>query len=183
MLPVTPRPCDRRRMRFTADRSSFGSCSFRVQCSPRSVRVVLSSSPCGSRTQPARLERPMTSPEVERAVLCALGVRPRSGPGGARTLVCGASDCRYTVSATSPNCGPGTKKPGVALHLRHRVPKDPVKTRSSVTSANKEQGYSPPCRRDYPSPLRSGMKLDRNVIIVGALLPFTTNQGSCACLS
>ena len=26
------------------------------------------SSPCGSRTQPARLERPMTSPEVERAV-------------------------------------------------------------------------------------------------------------------
>ena len=29
------------------------------------------SSPCGSRTQPARLERPMTSPEVERAVDCA----------------------------------------------------------------------------------------------------------------
>ena len=27
-----------------------------------------SSSPCGSRTQPARLERPMTSPEVERAI-------------------------------------------------------------------------------------------------------------------
>ena len=34
--------------------------------------VLISSSPCGSRTQPARLERPMTSPEVERAVLCAL---------------------------------------------------------------------------------------------------------------
>ena len=33
-------------------------------------RLVCSSS-CGSRTQPARLERPMTSPEVERAVLCA----------------------------------------------------------------------------------------------------------------
>ena len=29
------------------------------------------SSPCGSRTQPARLERPMTSPEVERAVFGA----------------------------------------------------------------------------------------------------------------
>ena len=38
------------------------------------LRYVLSrfvcSSSCGSRTQPARLERPMTSPEVERAVLC-----------------------------------------------------------------------------------------------------------------
>ena len=33
--------------------------------------VLIVSSPCGSRTQPARLERPMTSPEVERAVLCA----------------------------------------------------------------------------------------------------------------
>ena len=33
------------------------------------------SSPCGSRTQPARLERPMTSPEVERAVLCAYAER------------------------------------------------------------------------------------------------------------
>ena len=30
------------------------------------------SSPCGSRTQPTRLEKPMTSPEVERATLCAL---------------------------------------------------------------------------------------------------------------
>ena len=39
------------------------------QASPRSDRVVRSSSPCGSRTQPARLERPMTSPEVERAVV------------------------------------------------------------------------------------------------------------------
>ena len=42
------------------------------QASPRSDRVVVSSSPCGSRTQPTRLERPMTSPEVERAMLCAL---------------------------------------------------------------------------------------------------------------
>ncbi len=42
------------------------------QVSPRSDRVVHSSSPCGSRTQPNRLERPMTSPEVERAMLCAL---------------------------------------------------------------------------------------------------------------
>ena len=33
------------------------------------------SSPCGSRTQPARLEKPMTSPEVERAVLCAYAER------------------------------------------------------------------------------------------------------------
>ena len=37
--------------------------------------VLIVSSPCGSRTQPARLERPMTSPEVERAVLCALAER------------------------------------------------------------------------------------------------------------
>ena len=33
----------------------------------------------------------------------------QSGPGGARILVCGSSDRRYTVSATSP-----IKKPGVA---------------------------------------------------------------------
>ncbi len=45
------------------------------QASPRSDRVVPSNSPCGSRTQPTRLERPMTSPEVERAMLCALVVR------------------------------------------------------------------------------------------------------------
>ena len=38
-----------------------------TQASLRSV----TSSPCGSRTQPARLERPMTSPEVERAVFGA----------------------------------------------------------------------------------------------------------------
>lgn len=31
--------------------------------------------PCGIRTQPLRLERPATSPEVERAVLCAHRVR------------------------------------------------------------------------------------------------------------
>ncbi len=37
--------------------------------------VLFVSSPCGSRTQPARLERPMTSPEVERAVLCAYSER------------------------------------------------------------------------------------------------------------
>ena len=37
------------------------------------------SSPCGSRTQPDRLERPMTSPEVERAVLCALVERKWAG--------------------------------------------------------------------------------------------------------
>ena len=37
--------------------------------------VLIVSSPCGSRTQPARLERPMTSPEVERAVLCAYAER------------------------------------------------------------------------------------------------------------
>ena len=28
----------------------------------------------------------------------------QSGPGGARILVCGSSDRRYTVSATSPSC-------------------------------------------------------------------------------
>ena len=63
-------------------------------------RLVCSSS-CGSRTQPARLERPMTSPEVERAVLCAHCER-RSGPGGARTLVCGASDRRRPCCAWCP---------------------------------------------------------------------------------
>ena len=42
-----------------------------------------------------------------------------SGLGGARTLLCGSSDRRYTVSATSPSvCKTleiGTKKPGVTL--------------------------------------------------------------------
>ena len=46
--------------------------------------VLIVSDPCGSRTQPARLERPMTSPEVERAVLCAYRqrkwTRGRSNP-------------------------------------------------------------------------------------------------------
>ena len=41
--------------------------------------VLIFSSPCGSRTQPARLERPMTSPEVERAVLCAYADRKWAG--------------------------------------------------------------------------------------------------------
>jgi hypothetical protein len=75
--------------------------------SPR-LPIVRMSSPCGSRTQPDRLERPMTSPEVERALLCV--GRVKSGLGGARILVCGASDRRYTVSATSP-----IKKPDVAV--------------------------------------------------------------------
>ena len=51
------------------------------------------SSPCGSRTQPGRIEKPMTSPEVERAKLLRASSL-RSGPGGARILVCGSSDRR-----------------------------------------------------------------------------------------
>ena len=70
------------------------------------------SSPCGSRTQPARLERPMTSPEVERAssahifhAVNAWGRAhfSRSGPGGARIRVSWFSARRYTISATDPN--------------------------------------------------------------------------------
>jgi hypothetical protein len=38
-------------------------------CTSARMCVSLASSPCGSRTQPGRLEKPMTSPEVERAVL------------------------------------------------------------------------------------------------------------------
>lgn len=42
-----------------------------------------------------------------------------SGLGGARTLLCGSSDRRYTVSATSPfvwnSIEIGTKKPGVTF--------------------------------------------------------------------
>ena len=75
----------------------------RQACSHLHLRpnpCYLASSPCGSRTQPRRLEKPMTSPEVERAVLHRV-VFPRvrapgaqSGPGGARILVCGSSDRR-----------------------------------------------------------------------------------------
>ena len=85
------------------------------QSSSRSDRVIAFSSRCGSRTQPTRLERPMTSPEVERATLCALVGAKWAGRcsnprlrffrppvhGGAR------------VSATSSSCRPSTKKPGV----------------------------------------------------------------------
>lgn len=49
--------------------------------------VLIFSDPCGSRTQPDRLERPMTSPEVERAALlrcartgCAEWAGRRSNP-------------------------------------------------------------------------------------------------------
>jgi hypothetical protein len=43
-----------------------------------SLRSVFSD-PCGSRTRPPRLERPMTSPEVERAVLGAYLPRRKTG--------------------------------------------------------------------------------------------------------
>ena len=42
-----------------------------------------------------------TSRTCKFQVLRATGAQ--SGPGGARILVCGASDRRYTISATSPN--------------------------------------------------------------------------------
>ena len=45
-----------------------------VGCRSPTSREVFSD-PCGIRTQPLRLERPATSPEVERAMLCAHRVR------------------------------------------------------------------------------------------------------------
>ena len=49
-----------------------------------------------------------------------------SGLGGARILVCGSSDRRYTVSATSPSvCQTleiGTKKPGVTFAVTPGLP-------------------------------------------------------------
>jgi hypothetical protein len=62
---------------------------------------------------PFRLEGPMSSTDRRtsrrrRAPSTQLRLRQcahvfRSGPGGARTLVCGFSGRRYTVSATAPN--------------------------------------------------------------------------------
>ena len=42
-------------------------------------------------------------------------VSAHSGPGGARILVCGFSDCCQTVSATDPSCHRARKKPDVAV--------------------------------------------------------------------
>ena len=78
-------------------------------------RYSLLSDSCGIRTRPGWLERPATSPEVERAVFGYVGAHLKrsysqsvfasnafSGLGGARTLLSGSSGQRYTVSATSP---------------------------------------------------------------------------------
>ena len=80
----------------------------------------VSSSSCGSRTQPARLERPMTSPEVERAVLCAhceRGVGREVLEPSSAVLQTAADHAAHgaRVSATSPSPGPGTKKPDVTF--------------------------------------------------------------------
>ena len=81
----------------------------------------------------------MTSPEVERAVFGCVGAHLQrsccscvfaggasSGLGGARTLLFGSSDRRYTVSATSPSAckmlGIDTKKPGVTLEVTSGSP-------------------------------------------------------------
>ena len=62
---------------------------------PRLRYVLLLTDPCGSRTHPVRLERPMTSPEVERPVRAPStqlfhwesAHSLRSGSGGARIRV------------------------------------------------------------------------------------------------
>ena len=69
------------------------------QASLRSDQVV-ASSPYGNRTHLTALKERHPLPIDERAMLCAY--LERSGPGGARILVCGSSDRRYAVSATSP---------------------------------------------------------------------------------
>ena len=102
-------------------------------------KPIKKSSSCGIRTRPIWLEKPATSPEVQRARLCLLFLFRfcnretsaqlslvsffrfiASGLGGARTLVCGSSNHCYTVSATSPffcfarirRLNQDTKKPG-----------------------------------------------------------------------
>lgn len=102
---------------------------------PRLRYVLLFGDPCGSRTQPTRLERPMTSPEVERAVLGAQFVR--SGPGGEsnpRLLVFSQALRRLSYQ---PN-----KKPGVACDTGFLETHRDV--RSSVTSAKDAR------RADWP---------------------------------
>ena len=91
-----------------------------ISCTPSrrdtqaSLRSDLSS-PCGSRTRLFGLKGRCPQPIDERAAsargLCAAEApvcahADRSGPGGARTLVCGFSGRRYTVSATSPTKNP-----------------------------------------------------------------------------
>ena len=89
-LGVEPRPC-RQGDRASICTSARSSCqSERPDLNRRSPgprpgaitrlrHVLIASDPCGSRTQPARLERPMTSPEVERAVGCASAERKWAG--------------------------------------------------------------------------------------------------------
>ena len=52
-----------------------------------------------------QIESLLSLPLDQRGVLYYVVRAPgaQSGPGGARILVCGSSDRRYTVSATSPN--------------------------------------------------------------------------------
>ena len=70
---------------------------------PRLRYVLILSDPCGSRTQPARLERPMTSPEVERAVGAHL-LRSWS-TGNARTPhAVGRAGNRIRVPSFSARC-------------------------------------------------------------------------------
>ena len=52
-----------------------------------------------------QIESLQSLPIDQRGMLCFVVCAPvaQSGPGGARILVCGASNRRYTISATSPN--------------------------------------------------------------------------------
>ena len=94
------------------------------QASPRSDCVVLSS-PYGNRTHlsadqpPVGARRAVSSADrrTGRLVLLVRAYLSRSGLGGARILVCGSSDRRYAVSATSPRRGGQfpIKKPDVAV--------------------------------------------------------------------
>ncbi len=89
------------------------------QASPRSDSVVPSSSPCGSRTQPTRLERPMTSPEVERAMLCALVERKvgREVLEPSSAVLQTAADPYLPRLSYQPKLSSGHEKTRCHLHL------------------------------------------------------------------
>ena len=87
---VTPRPRDGRGIRFNRCRSHMVCSQISSRKRSRTFVSALSGrrpeplddrtecdfiDPCGIRTQPLQLERLATSPEVERAVLCAHRVR------------------------------------------------------------------------------------------------------------
>ena len=111
------------------------------------------SDPCGSRTQPPRCERPMTSPEVERAMSCALRERKWAGR-------CSNPRLRFfRPPPTNAASVPASQLPARVVSMWARKNPmsfvtpgfdDPKKNRSSVTSANVARAaYSPVDWRCY----------------------------------